>query len=68
MSLPREVYLDPSSYTEYVDAYKKYIVDVARVMSRELGTAVPDPELQAQADNIFDFEIQIAQVKDVFEF
>ena len=60
--LPREFYEDPATYAEYVDAYKTYIVDVARVMSREAGQNVPDAMLMVAADNVFDFESQLALV------
>ena len=39
------MYLDLDSYADYIAAYKTYMVDTARVMVRELATAVPDEQL-----------------------
>lgn len=54
--------MDPSSFSEYINAYKEYIVDVAEVMSNYVGEAVPRPILMAAADNIFNFEQELATV------
>ena len=45
LGLPLSMYLDLDSYADYIAAYKTYMVDTARVMVRELGTAVPDEQL-----------------------
>ena len=46
------MYLDLDSYADYIAAYKTYMVDTARVMVRELATAVPDEQL-AMVSNYF---------------
>merc|ERR1712212_437346 len=56
LGLPLSMYLDLDSYADYIAAYKTYMVDTARVMVRELATAVPDEQLAMAADKIFDFE------------
>jgi len=60
LGLPLSMYLDLDSYADYIAAYKTYMVDTARVMVRELGTAVPDEQLAMAADKIFDFEMNVA--------
>ena len=45
LGLPLSMYLDLDSYADYIAAYKTYMVDTARVMVRELATAVPDEQL-----------------------
>ena len=45
LGLPLSMYLDLDSYADYIAAYKTYMVDTARVMSRELDTHVPDEQL-----------------------
>ena len=45
LGLPLSMYLDLDSYADYIAAYKTYMVDTARVMVRELGTAIPDEQL-----------------------
>ena len=52
LGLPLSMYLDLDSYADYIAAYKTYMVDTARVMSRELDTRVPDEEL-AKVNNYF---------------
>ena len=52
LGLPLSMYLDLDSYADYIAAYKTYMVDTARVMVRELGTAVPDEQL-AMVSNYF---------------
>ena len=51
MGLPLSMYLDLDSYADYIAAYKTYMVDTARVMVRELGTAVPDEQLAMVSPN-----------------
>jgi len=60
LGLPLSMYLDLDSYADYIAAYKTYMVDTARVMVRELATAVPDEQLAMAADKIFDFEKNVA--------
>jgi hypothetical protein len=57
------MYEDPGSYVEYIDAYKKFIIDVARVMTREAGQNVPDANLTAAVEDLFEFERVLATVK-----
>ena len=52
LGLPLSMYLDLDSYADYIAAYKTYMVDTARVMVRELATAVPDEQL-AMVSNLF---------------
>ena len=52
LGLPLSMYLDLDSYADYIAAYKTYMVDTARVMVRELATAVPDEQL-AMVSNYF---------------
>ena len=51
LGLPLSMYLDLDSYADYIAAYKTYMVDTARVMVRELGTAVPDEQLAMVSPN-----------------
>ena len=74
LGLPMSMYLDLDSYADYITAYKTFMVDTARVVVRELGTAVTDEELamvklppthltDLQAvDKVFDFEAALAGV------
>ena len=57
--------MDPESYAEPVAAYKQYIVDVARVMTREAGENVPDSVLVQRAEDIFTLEKTFAGVSRV---
>ena len=56
------MYLDEDSYSDYIAAYKTFIVNSARVLVRELGTAVTGDTLIQKANEIFEFEKQIAMV------
>jgi len=60
LGLARSMLVAPDDYADYVTAYKNYIIDVARVISREAGTFVDDIQLIQRADNIFEFESRLA--------
>ena len=62
LGLPLSMYLDLDSYSSYIMAYKTFIVDTAKVIVRELGTAVTEETLAAKAEEVFEFERQLAQV------
>jgi len=62
LGLPMSMYLDLDSYADYITAYKTFMVDTARVVVRELGTAVTDEELAMAVDKVFDFEAALAGV------
>ena len=62
LGLPLSMYLDLDSYSSYIMAYKTFIVETAKVIVRELGTAVTEETLAAKAEEIFEFERQLAQV------
>lgn len=62
LGLPHSMYLDEDSYSDYIAAYKTFIVNSARVLVRELGTAVTGDTLIQKANEIFEFEKQIAMV------
>ena len=61
--LPREFYVDQVTYAPYIEAYKTYIVNVARVMAREAGNTVDDATLTQKAEDIFTFEAKLAEVR-----
>lgn len=52
--------MDQDSYADYISAYKNYIVDIARVMTRETGESVSDTSLIQAAENIVAFETKLA--------
>jgi len=56
------MYLDLESYADYIAAYKTYMVDTANVMVRVLATGVTEETLMAKAEEVFEFERQIALV------
>eukprot|EP00094_Tigriopus_californicus_P009374 TCALIF_09039-PA protein Name:"Similar to ECE1 Endothelin-converting enzyme 1 (Bos taurus)" AED:0.18 eAED:0.18 QI:17/0/0/0.68/0.73/0.75/16/0/656 len=60
LALPRDFYIDQDTYADYISAYKNYIVDIARVMTREIGSGVSDTALIQAADNIVAFETKLA--------
>ena len=60
--MPLSMYLDLESYADYIAAYKTFIIECAKVMVRELGTGVSDESVIAKADEVFEFERQIALV------
>ena len=60
--LPRDFYVDPVTYAAPVEAYKQYIVDIARVMTREIGQNVDDAVLRQKAEDIFTLESTFAEV------
>merc|ERR1740137_126408 len=62
LGLPLSMYLDLESYADYIAAYKTYMVDTAKVMVRELATGVTEETLMAKAEEVFEFERQIALV------
>ena len=62
LGLPLSMYLDLDSYASYISAYKTFMVELAKVIVRELGTGVTEETLVAKAEEIFEFERQIAQV------
>lgn len=62
LGLPLSMYLDLESYASYITAYKTFMVDLARVIVRELGTGVTEDMLLESAEQIFEFEREIAQV------
>jgi len=62
LGLPLSMYLDLDSYASYISAYKTFMVEVSKVIVRELGTGVTEETLVAKAEEIFEFERQIAQV------
>ena len=66
LGLPLSMYLDLDSYSSYIMAYKTFIVETAKVIVRELGTAVTEETLAAKAEEIFEFERQLAQVSREF--
>merc|ERR1711962_484247 len=41
LGLPLSMYLDEASYTDYIAAYKQFIVDIALVVVRESGSSIP---------------------------
>ena len=55
------MYMDLDSYAAYIAAYKTFMVETAKVLVREMGTAVTEETLMAKADEIFEFERQIFQ-------
>jgi len=62
LALPLSMYMDLDSYADYIAAYKTFMVETAKVFVREMGTAVSEETLMAKADEIFEFERQIALV------
>ena len=66
LGLPLSMYLDLDSYSSYIMAYKTFIVDTAKVIVRELGTAVTEETLAAKAEEVFEFERQLAQVSQEY--
>ena len=62
-ALPRAMYVNPESFAVYVAAYKEYIVDVARVISREEGNGISDETLIQAAEDIFTLEAKLAEVR-----
>jgi hypothetical protein len=60
--MPLLMYLDLESYADYIAAYKTFMIECAIVMVRELGTGVSDESVIAKADEVFEFERQIALV------
>ena len=57
------MYLDLESYADYIAAYKTFMVETGRVMVRELGSGVSEETLMAKADEVFEFERQVAMVR-----
>ena len=66
LGLPLSMYLDLDSYSSYIMAYKTFIVETAKVIVRELGTAVTEETLVAKAEEVFEFERQLAQVSQEY--
>lgn len=62
LGLPLSMYMDLDSYADYIAAYKTFMVETAKVLVREMGTAVSEETLMAKADEVFEFERQIALV------
>jgi len=62
LGLPLSMYLDEASYADYIAAYKKFMLEVATVYVRELGTGVTEESLTASVEEVFLFEQQIAQI------
>jgi len=62
LGLPMSMYLDVESYADYIAAYKNFMVSAAAVFARELGSSVTAEQLQASADEVFEFERQIAMI------
>jgi len=62
LGLPLSMYLDEESYAEYISAYKTFIIETAKVLVREMGTGVSEETLSAKADELFEFEKQIAMI------
>ena len=46
-------------------AYKSFIVETAVVMTRETGANVPVEDLRKSAEELFEFETQLAKVSFV---
>ena len=63
LALPRDFYMDQETYADYIEAYKTYIVDVARVFVRETTAGISDEELRQHAEELFAFEYRLARVK-----
>lgn len=62
MALPREMYLKPDEYADFITAYKTFMLKTAKVMTRELGENVSPDLLGAAVENIFTFETSLAYV------
>jgi len=62
LGLPQSMYLDLDSYADYIAAYKTFIVETSKVFAREIGTEVTEETLVAKAEDVFEFERQIAMV------
>lgn len=62
LGLPRDFLVDPGNFEDQITAYKDYIVDVARIMTRETGEGVADIDLIQAADKMVAFETQLATV------
>ena len=62
LGLPLSMYLDVESYESYITAYKTYMVDIAKVVARELGSSVTDADITASVDATFEFERSMAEI------
>jgi len=62
LALPLSMYLDLDSYADYITAYKTFMVASASVIARELGSQVSNLDLIQKAEEVFEFERQLALV------
>lgn len=62
LGLPQSMYLDTESYADYITAYKTFMVESAKVFVKEMSSGVSEETLMAKADEVFEFERQIAMV------
>ena len=58
------MYLDQEKYATYIAAYKTFMMDTARIMVKEVGSAVSDESLATSVEQIFELETGIASVSD----
>ena len=61
------MYLDTESYADYITAYKTFMVESAKVFVKEMSSGVSEETLMAKADEVFEFERQIAMVGILLE-
>lgn len=57
------MYLKPDEYADFITAYKTFMLNTAKVMTRELGENVSPDILGAAVENIFTFETSLAYVR-----
>jgi len=62
LGLPHSMYLDVESYADYIAAYKTFMVSAAAVFAREIGSSVTVEQLEASADEVFEYEKQLAMI------
>jgi len=62
LGLPMSMYLDPEKYSDYITAYKTFMVDTARVIVREVGSGVTEDQLAKSAEEVFAFESSVAEI------
>jgi len=62
LGLPLSMYLEESSYTDYIAAYKQFMVDIALVVVRESGSGITEEAIVAAVEQVYQLEKQIAAI------
>ncbi|XP_076036619.1 uncharacterized protein LOC143022352 [Oratosquilla oratoria] len=62
LGMPRTVLTDPSSYEDWIQAYKKYMEDAATLVAESLNNTVENLDIRADVEEVVNFEMSLANI------